>query len=94
MRKAEDYSKGHVEGAINILWTDIADNVDKIDPDKKIIVYCYTGHTAGEAQMFLNLMGYETYNMKFGMSGWNTDPDVGGAAGYDPAKVPNYATVK
>lgn len=44
--------------------------------------------------MFLNLMGYETYNMKFGMSGWNTDPAVGGAAGYDPATVPNYATVK
>jgi rhodanese-related sulfurtransferase len=94
VRKAEDYAKGHVAGAINILWTDIADNVDKIDPDKKVIIYCYTGHTGGEAAMFLNLMGYETYNMKFGMSGWNTDPAVGGAAGYDPAAVPNYATVK
>ncbi len=94
VRKAEDYAKGHVDGAINILWTDIADNLDKIDPDKKIIVYCYTGHTGGEAAMFLNLMGYETYNMKFGMSGWNTDPAVGGSAGYDPATVPGYATVK
>jgi rhodanese-related sulfurtransferase len=94
VRKPEDYAKGHVEGAINILWTDIADNVDQIDPDKKIIVYCYTGHTGGEAAMFLNLMGYEAYNMKFGMSGWNTDLDVGGAAGYDPDTVPNYATVK
>lgn len=94
VRKAEDYAKGHVAGAINVLWTDIADNLDKIDPDKKIIVYCYTGHTGGEAAMFLNLMGYETYNMKFGMSGWNTDPAVGGSAGYDPAAVPNYPTVK
>ena len=94
VRKPEDYAKGHVDGAINILWTDIADNVDKIDPDKKIIIYCYTGHTGGEAQMFLNLMGYETYNMKFGMSGWNSDPAVGGSEGYDPATVPNYATVK
>ncbi len=94
VRKAEDYAKGHIDGAINILWTDIADNLDKIDPDKKVIIYCYTGHTGGEAAMFLNLMGYETYNMKFGMSGWNTDPAVGGAAGYDPATVPNYATVK
>lgn len=94
VRKPEDYAKGHVAGAINVLWTDIADNLDKIDPDKKVIVYCYTGHTGGEAAMFLNLMGYETYNMKFGMSGWNADPAVGGSAGYDPAAVPNYPTVK
>src|SRR5574340_953959 len=57
VRKPEDYTKGHIDGAINVLWTDIADNLDKIDPDKKIVVYCYTGHTGGEAAMFLNLMG-------------------------------------
>lgn len=90
VRKAEDYAKGHVEGAINILWTDIADNLDKIDPDKKIIVYCYTGHTAGEASMFLQLMGYDAINMKFGMSGWQADPALGGAEGYDPLNTPNY----
>src|SRR5574340_220564 len=57
VRKPEDYTKGHIDGAINVLWTEIADNLDKIDPDKKIVVYCYTGHTGGEAAMFLNLMG-------------------------------------
>lgn len=94
VRKAEDYAKGHIDGAINIPWTEIADNLNKIDPNKKIIVYCYTGHTGGEAAMFLNLMGYETYNMKFGMSGWNADPAAGGNPGYDPAAVKNYPTVK
>jgi rhodanese-related sulfurtransferase len=94
VRKAADYAKGHVDGATNILWTDMADQMTKLDPDKKVIVYCYTGHTAGEAAMFLNLMGYETYNMKFGMSGWSGDEAVGGAVGYDPAKVAAYATVK
>ncbi len=94
VRKAADYAKGHVDGATNILWTDMADQMTKLDPNKKVIVYCYTGHTAGEAAMFLNLMGYETYNMKFGMSGWNSDEAVGGAVGYDPAKVAGYATVK
>jgi len=94
VRKAEDYAKGHVEGATNILWTDMADQMNKLDPNKKVVVYCYTGHTGGEAAMFLNLMGYEAYNMKFGMSGWNSDEAVGGAIGFDPAKVANYATVK
>ncbi len=94
VRKAEDYMTGHIDGAINIMWTDIADNLDKIDPDKKIIIYCYTGHTGGEAAMFLNLMGYETYNMKFGMSGWTNDPAMGGLQGFDPATVPGYPTVQ
>mgnify|MGYP001035784640 CR=1 FL=1 len=94
VRKPEDYAKGHVDGAINILWTDIADDLDKVDPSKKIIVYCYTGHTGGEATMFLNLMGYDAYNMKFGMSGWTNDAGMGGLTGFDPATVPGYPTVK
>ena len=94
VRKAEDYAKGHIDGATNILWTDIADQLSTIDPDRKVVVYCYTGHTGGEAAMFLNLMGYETYNMKFGMSGWSSDEAKGGALGFDPAAVANYATVK
>lgn len=94
VRGAEDYAKGHIEGAINIPWTEIADKVSQIDPSKKIIVYCYTGHTGGEAAMFLNLMGYDAYNMKFGMSDWNSDPAMGGNPGYDPATVKNLPTVK
>ncbi|MGB4441131.1 MAG: rhodanese-like domain-containing protein [Coriobacteriia bacterium] len=94
VRKPEDYAKGHIDGAINILWTDIADNLDKVDPSKKIIIYCYTGHTGGEATMFLNLMGYDAHNMKFGMSGWTNDTGMGGLTGFDPATVPGYPTVK
>lgn len=94
VRKPNDYAKGHIAGAINILWTDIADNLDKVDPSKKTIIYCYTGHTGGEAAMFLNLMGYEAYNMKFGMSGWTNDTAMGGLTGFDPATVPGYPTVK
>ncbi|GAB4280955.1 MAG: hypothetical protein Kow0067_00010 [Coriobacteriia bacterium] len=87
VRGGEDYAKGHIAGAINIPWKEAADNLAKLDPNKKIIVYCYTGHTGGEVSMFFNLMGYETYNMKFGMSGWQSDPALGGNPGYDPAAV-------
>lgn len=94
VRSAEDYGKGHIEGAINIPWTQIADNLDKIDPSKKVIVYCYTGHTGGEAAMFLDLMGYNAVNMKFGMAGWQSDPAKGGTAGWDPAAVTALPVVK
>ena len=87
VRGADDYAKGHLAGAINIPWTTAADNLSKLDPNKTIIVYCYTGHTGGEVTMFLNLMGYKATNMKFGMAGWNANPDEGGNAGWNPAAV-------
>jgi len=94
VRGADDYAKGHLAGAINIPWLTIADNLDQLDPNKTIIVYCYTGHTGGEVTMFLNLMGYTATNMKFGMSGWQSDAALGGNAGYDPAAVTGNPVVQ
>lgn len=75
IRSAEDYEAGHIEGAINIPFKGIAkfDNLKRLDPDKKIAVYCYTGHTGAQATMILNLLGYEAYNVKFGMMAWNEE---------------------
>ena len=40
--------KGHVPGAYNIPYKEIAKiaNLEKLPTDKTIVVYCYTGHTA------------------------------------------------
>lgn len=78
VRKAEDYAKGHVPGAINIPCAQIAkeENLKKLPTDKKIIVVCYTGHTASQVTMFLNQLGYDAYAMKFGMMGWTSDQNV------------------
>lgn len=84
VRDPESYAKGHIEGAINIPWTKIVDEADKLDPSKKIVLVCVTGHTAGHASGVVNLIGYEAYNMKFGMSGWNYDTVE---SHYDPATI-------
>ena len=94
VRQSAAYATGHINGASNIVWTDIADQVTKLDPHKTTIVYCYTGQTGAQAAMFLNLMGYRAYNVMGGMASWNNDAAVGGVAGYDPATVPNLPTVK
>jgi rhodanese-related sulfurtransferase len=78
VRKAEDYAKGHVPGAVNIPLGQLAkeESLKKLPTDKKIVVICYTGHTASQATMFLNQLGYDAYAMKFGMMGWTTDENV------------------
>ena len=94
VRQTPDYATGHIKGAVNLVWSDIALQTAKLDPKKTTIVYCYTGNLGGEDTMFLNLMGYEAYNMMSGMSSWNNDAAVGGVVGYNPALVANYPTVK
>ena len=93
VRSADDYAVGHVPGAINIPWKTIAeaDNLKKLDPEKTIITYCYTGHTGQVACTVLNLLGYEAKNMKFGMMGWTDDPDVLATTPFD-CEPPNYDT--
>jgi rhodanese-related sulfurtransferase len=78
VRAPEDYEKGHIPGAINISWKQIADpdNLDLLPTDQQIVVYCYTGHTGQLATTLLNLMGYDAINLKFGMMGWTENDEV------------------
>ncbi|MDY7019411.1 MAG: rhodanese-like domain-containing protein [Chloroflexota bacterium] len=78
VRMPEHYAKGHIPGAINIPLKDIAKigNLQKLDPSKKIVVYCYTGRTASQATAILNTLGYDAVNLVWGISGWTTDPEV------------------
>ena len=91
VRKAEDYAKGHIPGAVNIAFTGIAkkENLQKLDPDKQIVVYCYTGRTGSQATAILNVLGYDAKNLLWGMSGWTTDP-VLAAKRFDPDTSPDY----
>ena len=87
VRSAGDYAKGHIPGAINIPWREITkeENLKKLDPNKDIVIYCYTGHTGGVAATALNLLGYKATNMKFGIVAWTKDPNVRVAKAFDEA---------
>ena len=90
VQRAEDYSKGHVPGAMNIPYNEIAkkENLEKLPRDKKIVVVCYIGHLAGAVSMFLNQLGYEAYDMRYGTMGWNDTTDgLGPKKPYLPAIV-------
>lgn len=73
VRGAADYAKGHIPGAKNIGWQNVAvlSNATTIDPAKRVVAYCYTGHTGSLATMALGILGYDVVNLMYGMAGWN-----------------------
>jgi rhodanese-related sulfurtransferase len=90
LRSAEDYAKGHVPGAV---WMDVKtlfapENLATIDPDRDVVVVCYTGQSASQATAAFNMLGYDAAALLYGMSSWTSDPEVY-VKRFDPATAVN-----
>jgi rhodanese-related sulfurtransferase len=72
LRPAEDFTAGHIEGAVNIPITELFAHLDQL-PDKaaKIVVVCGSGHRGGIALIALKMVGYtDVRNLGGGMGAW------------------------
>jgi len=60
VRSAEEFSAGHVEGAVNIPHTDVEQRLAEFGEDRarEIVLYCRSGHRSGLAQESLKALGY------------------------------------
>ncbi|GEM_PF-879629 len=74
IRKEKDYRHGHIPHAVNIPWEKILEKsrLKKIDPEKTSIIYSENGQTGQMVTTVLNLLGYRSVNLKFGMMDWNS----------------------
>ena len=78
IRQADAYAAGHIAGAVNIPWAaGMQEQFSTLSKDQKILTYCYSGQTAGQAVAILRLLGYDAVSIKSGMgtgatggSGW------------------------
>ncbi|MEL7833774.1 MBL fold metallo-hydrolase [Fodinibius sp. Rm-B-1B1-1] len=59
VRKATEYEEGHIPGAINIAHTRLADELDQLPKDKKLLVHCGSGQRASYASGLLAKEGYD-----------------------------------
>lgn len=81
VRTGADYAKGHIPGAINIGWKEVAqaDRRPLLDPARPVLTYCYTGHTGSLATVALRILGYDARNLLYGMDGWCPSASIGAA---------------
>ncbi len=83
VRSAADYAKGHIDTAINIPWgKGMQESFASLPADKKLIVYCYTGQTAGQTVAALRVLGYDAVSLKGGMGMGSNAPSGWANQGY------------
>ena len=73
VRTPEEYSQGHLIGAVNYDWYD-STFVDKVsvayDKNAPLYIYCRSGKRASEAAAALDKAGFEVFNLKGGYLAW------------------------
>ena len=67
IRKAEDFAKGHIAGAQNLPFgKGMEAGFSALPTDKTIVVYCYTGQTAGQTVAGMRLLGLDAVSLNGG----------------------------
>jgi rhodanese-related sulfurtransferase len=90
-RSPEDYALGHIAGAANVGIKNMFTTAElaKLPADKQIVGYCYSGQTCSQAVAGLRMLGYDAYNMSYGLPSWAIVPGVSVPV-WDVSKSGNY----
>lgn len=72
VRPADQYTKGHLPGAVNIPIKEIGQRFDEIPQNQPVLVICSTGQSAAQTAGILNIAGIEANSLSGGFKAWET----------------------
>ena len=73
VRTPEEYAAGYISNAVNINFydSDFKAQIGKLDPSKKVAVYCKRGGRSGKAAKMFKDLGFEQIaDLKGGFDNW------------------------
>lgn len=70
VRTPGEYRSGHIPGAVNIDYREIAARPPAVEKDALVVTYCRSGARASHAQATLERLGYENVVNFGGVSSW------------------------
>jgi phage shock protein E len=76
IRTPQEFSQGHIEGAININYFDhsFIDQMGKYDKSKPVFLYCRSGNRTSSAAAKVAKLGFgEIYDLQGGIMSWSRD---------------------
>jgi rhodanese-related sulfurtransferase len=83
VRSAEEYADGGIKGSVNINFNsaDFEDQIQKLNKEKPVLVYCLSGGRSGSAANKMNSLGFkEVYNLQGGLVQWRSEGKTAGKA--------------
>lgn len=85
VREDREVAAGRAPGSVHIALGALADGLDDVPQDRRVLVICRTGARSGRATEFLNRHGFDAVNVAGGMRAWDQAgeaiEDSGGAPG-------------
>ncbi len=76
VRSSNEFSNGHIPGAMNIDWTTqtFRNRIEELDTTKPIFIYCSTGARSNVAADYLRNYGFSSVTeLKDGLSAWHDE---------------------
>jgi rhodanese-related sulfurtransferase len=71
VRTPQEYAEGHIAGAVNVPYDQLATRLAEVPKDKDVVLYCRSGRRAGIAADVLAANGYTRLSHLEGdMSAW------------------------
>ena len=73
VRTAEEFSEGHIKGAINIdyLAENFSIEIQELELESPVLLYCRSGNRSSKAMKIMKELGFkEVYNLEGGIKGW------------------------
>ena len=75
VREPYEWEAGRVEGAIHVPLNDLmaGKGIEDLDQNKPVAVICRSGNRSELAHLMLKARGFEAYNVRDGMEGWDRE---------------------
>jgi phage shock protein E len=70
VRSPEEFASGHVPGAKNVSYDQVASRLAELGPAREVVVYCEKGGRAAKAAEVLKGAGFDVKHLSGDMSGW------------------------
>jgi rhodanese-related sulfurtransferase len=71
VRTPDEYASGHIPGAVNIPFDQVAQRIDELETPQGVVLYCMIGPRARKGESALLAAGYEkVFHLEGGFAAW------------------------
>jgi rhodanese-related sulfurtransferase len=71
VRTPEEYASGHIPGAVNVPFDQVAQRIAEVDGSHGVVLYCMVGPRARKGESALLAAGYEkVFHLEGGLAAW------------------------